>query len=64
MIIFEWQILPQQTIYHWKETLTESMVHIKYRENIFISRLYEQTSRNDLKMAPEGLSKKFQTFKI
>ena len=61
VIIFEGQNLPQQTIYHWKGNLSESPIHFRYRQNILISRLYEQFLRNGSAMAPE---KKFQTFKI
>ena len=52
-IIFEGRNLPQQTIYHWKENLSKSPIHFRYRQNILISRLYEQFSRNDPAMAPE-----------
>ena len=62
-IIFERQILPQQTIYRWKGNLTANRIPFKYWENILISRFYEQFSRNDSAMAPERLFKKFQTFK-
>ena len=55
-IIFEGQNLPQQTIYHWKENLSKSPIHFKYRQNIIILRLYEQFSRNDSAMAPEKVS--------
>ena len=41
-----------------------SRVHFKYWENILISRLYEQLSRNDSPNALQWLQKKFQTFKI
>ena len=50
-IIFDRQILPQQTLYHWKGNLTASRIDFKYWKNILISRLYEQLSRNDSKMA-------------
>ena len=63
-IIFERQILPQQTIYRWKGNLTASRIHLKYWKNILISRFYEQFSRNGSAMAPERLFKKFQTYKI
>ena len=45
-IIFELQILPQQTICRWKGNLTASRIHFKYWKNILISRFYEQFSRN------------------
>ena len=32
-----------------------SKIHIKYRENILISQLYKQFSRNDSAMAPEKI---------
>ena len=38
--------LPQQIIYRRKENLSESPNHLKYRENILISRFYEHFSRN------------------
>ena len=52
-IIFEGPNLPQQTIYRWKGRLSKSPIHFRYRQNILISRLYEQFSRNDSVMAPE-----------
>ena len=52
-IIFEGRNLPQQTVYHWKENLSESLIRFRYRKNILISRLYEQFSGNDSAMAPE-----------
>ena len=45
-IIFERLKLPQQTIYRRKENLSESPNHLKYWENILISRFYEQFSRS------------------
>ena len=39
-IIFEQQILPQQTVYRWKGNLTASRIHFKYWKNILISRFY------------------------
>ena len=45
-IIFERLKLPQQIIYQRKENLLESPNHLKYRENILISRFYEHFSRN------------------
>ena len=50
-IIFERQILPQQTIYRWKGNLTTSRIHFKYWKNILISRFYEQFSQNGSTMA-------------
>ena len=44
LIIFERQILPQQTICRRKRNLTASRIHFKYWENSLISRLYEQFS--------------------
>ena len=52
-IIFEGRSLQQQTIYHWKGNLAKSQIHFRYRQNILISRLYEQFSRNDSAIAPE-----------
>ena len=72
-ITFEGRNLPQQTICHWKGNLSKSPLHFRYRQNILISRLYEQFSRTDSAMAPEKnfkllkyelLNMKFQTFKI
>ena len=45
-IIFEKLKLPQQIIYRRKENLSESPNHLKYRENILISRFNEHFSRN------------------
>ena len=42
-IIFERLKLPQQIIYRRKENLSESPNHFKYRENILVSRFYEQS---------------------
>ena len=39
------------------------MIHFKYWENILISRLYEQLSRNGSSMAPERLFEKISNFK-
>ena len=55
-IIFEGWNLPQYTIYHWKGNLSKSPTHFRYRQNILISRLYEQFSRSDSAMAPEKMS--------
>ena len=68
-IIFEGRNLPQQTIRHWKGNLSKSPwkgnlskspIRFRYRQNILISRLYEQFSRNDSAKAPQWLQKKFQ----
>ena len=56
-------ILPQQTIYRWKGNFTANRIHLKYWENILISRFYEQFSRNGSAMAPERLFEKISTFK-
>ena len=45
-IIFEGQNVSQQTIYHWKGNLSKSLIHFRDRQNILISRPYEQFSRN------------------
>ena len=45
-IIFERLKLPQQIIYRRKGNLSESPNHFKYRENISISRFYEQFSQS------------------
>ena len=39
-------MLPQQIIYRRKRNLSESSNHLKYLENILISRFYEQLSRS------------------
>ena len=46
LIIFERLKLPQRIIYRRKGNLSESPNHLKYRENILISRFYEQFSRS------------------
>ena len=56
-IIFEGRNRPQQTIYHWKGNLSKSPIYFRYRQNILISRLYKQFSRNDSPMAPEKVLK-------
>ena len=45
--------LTQQTIYHWKGNLSKSPIHFRYRQNILISRLCEQFSRNDSAISSE-----------
>ena len=45
-IIFERLKLPQQIIYRRKGNLSESPNHLKYWENILISRFYKQSSRS------------------
>ena len=45
-IIFERLKLPEQIIYRRKENLSERPNHQKYWENILVSQLYEQFSRN------------------
>ena len=57
-IIFQRQILPQQTIYHWKGNLIVSRTHFKYQKVILISRLYEQFRE----MASEWLFKNIPHF--
>ena len=59
-MIFEGRNLTQQTIYHWKGNLSKSPIHFRYRQNILISRLYEQFSQNDSAVASE---KKFKLLK-
>ena len=61
-IIFERQILPQQTIHRWKGNLTASRINLKYWKNILIWRLCEEFSQNDSTMAPEWLSEKIAYF--
>ena len=56
-IVFdEDETYPQQTIYHWKGNLSKSPIHFRYRQNILISRLYEQFSGNNSPMVPEKIS--------
>ena len=38
--------------------LSENPIHLRYPQNILILRLYEQFSRNDSAMAPDGLTEK------
>ena len=45
-IIFEWLKLPQQIVYRRKGNLSKSSNHLKYWENILISRSSEQFSRS------------------
>ena len=52
-IIFEGRNVPQKTIYHWEGNLSKSPIHFRYQQNILISRLYEQSSRNDSAVAQE-----------
>ena len=59
-IIFERLKLPQQIIYCGKENLSESPNHLKYRENILISRSYEQFSRNSRNLAILEVRKNFK----
>ena len=42
LIIFRRQMLLQQIKYRWKENLMDSKIHLKYRENISISRFYDR----------------------
>ena len=58
-IIFEGGNLPQQIIYHWKENLSKTPIHFRYRQNILISRLYEQFLRN----APQRFQKNLKLLK-
>ena len=58
-IIFEGRNLPQQTVHHWKGNLSKSSIYFRYRQNILISRLYEQFSRN----APQRLKKNLKLLK-
>ena len=61
-IIFQWQILLQQTIYRWKGNLTASTIHFKHWKNLLISRFYEQFSQNDSAMAPKRLFENISEF--
>ena len=65
-IIFERLKLPQQIIslYHRKENLSEGPKHLKYRENILISRSYQHFSRNSRNLGIFVSSKKFKTLRI
>ena len=60
-IIFERLKLPQEIIYRRKEKLSESPNHLKYRENILISRFYEHFSPNSQNLGHFGSLKNFQT---
>ena len=55
-----WRTTLTPTNYISKGNLSESTIHFRYRQNILISRIYKQISRN----APQRLLKKFQTLKI
>ena len=61
-IILERRELPQQILYRQKGNLSESPNHSKYRENILISRFYEQFSRSCRNIA--HLWKFPKTFKL
>ena len=63
MIIFEGRNFPQQTIYHWKGNFLKIPIHFRYRQNIAISRLYEQFSGNDPQRLRNGSRKKFRLLK-
>ena len=60
-IIFERQILPQQTIYRWKGSLTASRIHFKYWKIFgfrdFMRNFHEITSQ----WLQNGCPKKSQT---
>ena len=62
-ITFERLKLPQQIIYRRKRNLSESPNHLKYREDILISRFYEQFSRSSRILAIFGSTKKFRTLR-
>ena len=62
-IIFERQILPQQTIYRWKGNLTASRDHFKYWKNILISRFYEQFSEMAPQCSGTAVQKNFKLIK-
>ena len=62
-IIFEPLKLPQQVIYRRKGNLSESPNHLKYWENILISRFYEQFPRSSRNLGHFGSSKIFQTLR-
>ena len=55
LMMFERQILPQQTIYRWKGNLTPSRIHFRFLKNILIS-------RRDSPMVPEWVSEKIANF--
>ena len=59
-IIFERLKLPQEIIYRRKGNLLESPNHLKYRENMLISRFYEQYSRSSRNLGHFGGSKNFK----
>ena len=62
-MIFERLKLPQQVIHHRKGNLSESPNHLKYRENILISRFYEQFSRSSRNLGHFWKFEKFQTLR-
>ena len=62
-IIFEWLKLPQQIIYRRKGNLSESTNHLKYWENILVSRFYEQFSRSSRNLGHFWKFEKFQTLR-
>ena len=59
----EWLKLPQQVIYRRKGNLSDSPNHLKYWENILISRFYEQFSWSSRNLGHFGSLKKFQTLR-
>ena len=63
-IIFERLKLPQQIIYRWKGNLSESPNHLKYWENILISRFYKHFSRNSRNLGHFWKLEKFSTLRI
>ena len=63
-IIFERLKLPQQIIYRRKGNLSESPNQFKYRENILISRFYEQFSRSSRILGHFGSVKKLELLKL
>ena len=58
--VFERLKLPKQIIYRRKGNLSESLNHFNYRENILISRFYEQFSRSSWIYALCGSTKNFK----
>ena len=61
---FQWQILPQQTIYRWKGNLIASRIHFKYWKNILICDFMSSFREMTLQLLQNGCPKKFQTYTV
>ena len=60
-IIFERRYRLEQTIYNWKKNLSESMIHLRYRQNILVSRFYERFLQNCRNIGHFREFEKYQT---